>query len=774
MDTPTINAYDAHAAAFADRYASADVSSFHRLLLAHVPPRCRLLEIGCGGGRDAVFLASNGFRVVATDASAAMLDAFRQSAPRDDLFVVGYPDSSSRYAPTLQVARASFPLPADHALLSDRFDAVVAMAVVMHLPDSDLFEFAYQVRQMLAPGGTLVLSASEGRVVDADSRDGQGRLFRERPAAELVLLFERLGFRLILRDETTDGLGRSDLRWTTLVLRLDSSTGTRPVDQIETIINRDKKTATYKLALLRALCDIAQTAHHHVRWHARDTVSVPLGLVAERWLYAYWPLLSADIRQIRGRGDLKFKTAMLELVAEFQPAGGFDAFHIAYLRNQFTDRQRLLVDAVLNKIAAAIVDGPVTHAGGALEGDESFFTHVGRQTARGKCFSTQAAIDHLGRIHFRAEVWRELCLVGHWIGEAILLRWAELTHEITGKSVPVATVLEKLLLRPETKRDVVLMSKLYASLASLQCVWTGQALKPTGTDGKGFVVDHVIPFSLWHNNELWNLLPAAAKVNGDKSDRIVTRTTLRSAEERVIHYWQEVRRREPFRFDAEVGRTLLGRNAPETQWERPAFTALLDAAELVAIQRGVPRWEAPADVSVAGRDGCLRPSASAPKPAPVAESLPSPVPFSDLAHGEPFRVALPLVADLAAGPLAAGFASGTLDAWAEFDWYRVPANLGGPRRFLVRITGDSMEPTLHVGDLVVFEYHRTPRQDGQIMIVADSSDGDAVCAVKRYRADASPHWHFTSDNPARPGVTLDKADAPYPILGTFVGVLGEG
>ncbi|MDZ4185661.1 MAG: class I SAM-dependent methyltransferase, partial [Desulfuromonadales bacterium] len=228
MDPRTVTAYDANAASLSVRYATADVSSFHHLLLAQLPPRGRVLEIGCGSGRDAAFLASNGFRVVATDASSAMLDAFRASVPAD-LTLTDYPDSSppstlpplppchpstlppfhlatlppfhsSTLPSSVQLAQASMPLPADHALLADRFDAVVAMAVVMHIPDADLFEFAYQIRQMLHPGGTVILSASEGRPLDADSRDTQGRLFRERPAGELALLFERLGFRLILRE----------------------------------------------------------------------------------------------------------------------------------------------------------------------------------------------------------------------------------------------------------------------------------------------------------------------------------------------------------------------------------------------------------------------------------------------------------------------------------------------------------------------------------------------------------------------------------------------
>ena len=94
---------------------------------------------------------------------------------------------------------------------------------------------------MLKPGGTAVLSVSEGRAVDAASRDHQGRLFRERPPAELTLLFERLGFTLVAREKNADAMGRGDVQWTTLILRLDTVSGARPVDQIETIINRDHR-----------------------------------------------------------------------------------------------------------------------------------------------------------------------------------------------------------------------------------------------------------------------------------------------------------------------------------------------------------------------------------------------------------------------------------------------------------------------------------------------------------------------------------------------------
>ena len=49
-------------------------------LAGHVRPGARVLEIGCGTGEDAIWLAQRGARVVATDASPAMLEVTRQKA----------------------------------------------------------------------------------------------------------------------------------------------------------------------------------------------------------------------------------------------------------------------------------------------------------------------------------------------------------------------------------------------------------------------------------------------------------------------------------------------------------------------------------------------------------------------------------------------------------------------------------------------------------------------------------------------------------------------
>lgn len=59
MDQETAKYYDANAAAVAWRYEQVEMHGLHQLLLAHIAPGCRVLEIGCGSGREAAFLLAN-------------------------------------------------------------------------------------------------------------------------------------------------------------------------------------------------------------------------------------------------------------------------------------------------------------------------------------------------------------------------------------------------------------------------------------------------------------------------------------------------------------------------------------------------------------------------------------------------------------------------------------------------------------------------------------------------------------------------------------------
>jgi ubiquinone/menaquinone biosynthesis C-methylase UbiE len=60
----------------------------HQRLLSHFSASQHVLEIGCGTGEDALFLAEQGITVTATDASEEMLSIAREKTNHQDNVIV--------------------------------------------------------------------------------------------------------------------------------------------------------------------------------------------------------------------------------------------------------------------------------------------------------------------------------------------------------------------------------------------------------------------------------------------------------------------------------------------------------------------------------------------------------------------------------------------------------------------------------------------------------------------------------------------------------------
>jgi hypothetical protein len=110
-----------------------------------------------------------------------------------------------------------------------------------------------------------------------------------------------------------------------------------------------------------------------------------------------------------------------------------------------------------------------------------------------------------------------------------------------------------------------------------------------GTLGGGYAVDHVIPFSLWHCNDLWNLLPSDMKVNGNKSDKLPERGLLFQRKDAIVHCWETVRQCHEQRFDYEL-MNLIGDKRVTANWQNQSFQRLVESVEITAVQRGAERW----------------------------------------------------------------------------------------------------------------------------------------------------------------------------------------
>ncbi len=563
MDERTRSAYSANAAQIARTHLAAGKGVARHFAQAFAPGD-RILDVGAGAGRDLAALVSEGFTAYGVEPVGAMRDQALAAFPQLDGLLVGgaLPDGIDALKDQLG---SPFDAP---------FDGLVCSAVLQHLPRGELFDAVFRLRGLLRDGGRMLVSIPVERPgVDDTGRDKLGRLFTGLQPGEFELLCQRVGFRTIGRWSDPDSAQRFGMRWAVLLFELEHAgdgLSPRPLDRIEAVLQRDRKSSTYKLALLRALTEIATTQARIVRWLPDGRVGVPAAAIADLWLEYYWQLFDSPVFLPQAGGEAKARAHKLAfahqldtLRAEFKGAGGLASLLTAHRQGALAPSHAKLYGALQNKIATTIRDMPVRHAGVSTSGKLFGFAD--------------------GRVLVPADLWQEITLMSHWVRDSLLVRWAELIGRFA-KAAGQGGVREHalgILLEPALdERQTSHARKVYEQIAGKQCAWSGR-----GVD-RAFDVDHIIPFALWRNNDLWNLVPAAKAVNSKKSDLLPARKLLQARRPVILDYWQQLQEALPRQFDTELAH-LTGAAGDDQQ---AGFEALVEAVETTALQRGAARW----------------------------------------------------------------------------------------------------------------------------------------------------------------------------------------
>ncbi|MBH9553954.1 methyltransferase domain-containing protein [Inhella gelatinilytica] len=571
MDAETAEFYERNAAELAARYESA-ASPVERYYPLAFPSGARILDVGAGSGRDLAALLQAGYDGYGVEPSSRLRDAA----------LAAHPELTTRLT--------GGALPALGTPFGGCFGGIVCCAVLMHVPESELFDAALALRRVLDPHGRLLMSIPASRTdVGQNHRDNNGRLFHPYLPEELQLLFERLGFQLIGRWDTEDVLRRGGTSWVTLLFELRSGGQTRAIDQIEGILNRDRKVATYKFALFRALAEISTQEPRVTRWLPGGRVAVPIDCIARRWLRYYWPIIANDrfVPQslAEGAGNLQqpvaFRAPLQALIQQFADQGthgGLTAWHLDSTSGRLPAAIVALEMQALRSIARAIRSGPVTYAGGSLES--------------GRVFEYDAKTK---AVLMSAVLWRELSLLGHWIVDAVIVRWAALTERFAQRQgLHSGDVLPLLLAKPEPERATAQARAVFLAAGPAHCVWSGRQLCE-----RSLAVDHLIPFALWGNNDLWNLVPAHAAINCQKSDKLPAGALLVERRDHIVDSWSLLRDAMPEAFDGHAMHLLGSKPGREGHWRSELFARLREAVEVTALQRGVERWTPKVEVAQA-------------------------------------------------------------------------------------------------------------------------------------------------------------------------------
>lgn len=144
--------YQQHAERFFSETVTVDMSALYQPFVAHLKPGARILDAGCGSGRDAKAFSAMGYDVEAFDASAELVALARQHS--------GLPVEQKRFEDVTEV---------------ERYDGIWCCASLLHVPLVELPEVLARLARALKPGGVWYLSFKYG----SGEREKDGRVFTD-------------------------------------------------------------------------------------------------------------------------------------------------------------------------------------------------------------------------------------------------------------------------------------------------------------------------------------------------------------------------------------------------------------------------------------------------------------------------------------------------------------------------------------------------------------------------------------------------------------------
>lgn len=156
-----------------------DIYLFDQLLRGRITPEMRVLDAGCGSGRNLVYLLRSGFDVYAIDADPGAIHSVRGLAAG-----LGCQAPADRFRVE----------PVERMTFADAFADVVVSCAVLHFSE-DAAQFDAMVREMwrvLRPGGLLFCRTASDIGMEHRMRPIAGRRFRLPDGTDRYLVDEAM------------------------------------------------------------------------------------------------------------------------------------------------------------------------------------------------------------------------------------------------------------------------------------------------------------------------------------------------------------------------------------------------------------------------------------------------------------------------------------------------------------------------------------------------------------------------------------------------------
>ena len=162
----TVAYYDQNATIFVEATINIDVSELYKPFEELLHPGAKILDLGCGSGRDSKYFVQHGYNVVAMDPSTVMCEQTKSYA-----------------------CVPVYKLKAEEMQFSDEFDAVWACASLVHVAKETQEKTMKLISDALKMGGFCYCSWKYGNRDQSDN----GRHFTDYTEKSINELIEKVG-----------------------------------------------------------------------------------------------------------------------------------------------------------------------------------------------------------------------------------------------------------------------------------------------------------------------------------------------------------------------------------------------------------------------------------------------------------------------------------------------------------------------------------------------------------------------------------------------------
>lgn len=370
----------------------------------------------------------------------------------------------------------------------------------------------------------------------------------------------------------------------------------KAIREIATIIERDSKDTTYKFALLKGIIEICQEFEQYRKTIDNSWIEYPLGLLVLKWLEYYYPILCYPrfIPQKNGDNEIRslaFRKDFQPIIDFYKKEAGFISLKYDLKNGTIPKLISTQLFTLLKKIKDTIIRMPMKYIGGSIgKGGEIFnyYSNSKPKSISNIILTENFVVNNFGNFRFPLQYEKAFQYMGYFMTgtESIIFKWVDFTLSVNENkyNLKYDDVLKVLYPNYAPNREVTEVKKFYKLLQtqeSLKCVWSGNIVK------QNLNIEHVLPYTLWKNNDLWNLLPSIRPINSSKGIKIPSKQLITKRQDAIIYYWRKLHNFNSNRFENEVQMALLGNDKFQLyNWEKECINSLMSKCEFLIHQRG--------------------------------------------------------------------------------------------------------------------------------------------------------------------------------------------